>query len=88
MTNSKALKNDTNNSDNELLEVGNDYQRAGEINKERVDLEPIVEKAREYRQTLKSLEEARAILETEKDAELRRLAEADIAELSSKVRNA
>ena len=30
----------------ELLEVGSDYQRAGEINKERVDLEPIVEKAR------------------------------------------
>ena len=26
----------------ELLEVGNDYQRAAEINKERVDLEEIV----------------------------------------------
>ena len=32
---------------NELLEVGSNYQRAAEINKERVDLEPIVEKARE-----------------------------------------
>ncbi len=66
----------------QMLEVGNDYQRAAEINKERVDLEPIVEKAREYRQTLKSLEEARAILDTEDDAELRSLAEADIAELT------
>ena len=28
---------------NELLEVGNNYQRAAEINKERVDLELIVE---------------------------------------------
>ena len=65
-----------------MLEVGNDYQRAAEINKERVDLEPIVEKAREYRQTLKSLEEARSILDTEDDAELRGLAETDIAELS------
>ena len=35
---------------NDLLEVGNDYQRAAEINKERVGLELIVEKAREYRQ--------------------------------------
>jgi peptide chain release factor 1 len=69
----------------EMLEVGNDYQRAAEINKERVDLEPIVEKAREYRQTLKSLEEAHSILDTEDDAELRALAETDIADLSPKV---
>jgi peptide chain release factor 1 len=69
----------------EMLEVGNNYQRAAEINKERVDLEPIVEKAREYRQTLKSLDEARSILDTEDDAELRTLAETDIADLSPKV---
>lgn len=69
----------------EMLEVGNDYQRAGEINKERVDLEPLVEKAREYRQAMKSLEEARAILESENDAELISLAEADIAELTPKI---
>ena len=37
---------------NELLEVGSDYQRAAEINKERVELETIVEKAREYRQAM------------------------------------
>ena len=36
--------------DKELLEVGSNYQRAAEINKERVDLEPLIEKAREYRQ--------------------------------------
>ncbi|MCC6299936.1 MAG: peptide chain release factor 1 [Anaerolineales bacterium] len=70
---------------NELLEVGANYQRAAELNKERVDLEPIVEKAREYRQAAKSLEEARAILLSEKDAELVALAESDIAELSPKV---
>src|SRR6188474_1266643 len=70
---------------NELLEVGNNYQRAAEINKERVDLEVIVEKAREYRQAMKSLEEARAILESEKDPELVALADADIVELSPKV---
>ncbi|MGC8856146.1 MAG: peptide chain release factor 1 [Anaerolineae bacterium] len=69
----------------ELLEAGNDYQRAAEINKERVDLEPIVEKAREYRQALKSLEEARHILQSEEEAELRTLAEAEIESLEPKL---
>ncbi len=69
----------------ELLEVGNNYQRAAEINKERVDLESIVEKARAYRQAMKNLEEARAILASEKDAELVSLAESDITELSPKI---
>lgn len=70
---------------NELLDVGSNYQRAAEINKERVDLESIVEKAREYRQAMKSLEEARAILESEKDADLIVLAESDMVELSPKI---
>jgi peptide chain release factor 1 len=70
---------------NELLEIGSNYQRAGEINKERVDLEEIVEKAREYRQAMKSMEEARAILESEKDAELVALAETDIEDLTPKI---
>jgi len=69
----------------EMLEVGNDYQRAAEINKERVDLEPLVEKAREYRQTIKSLEEAKGILDTESDPELLALAESDVTDLSPKV---
>ncbi len=70
---------------NEMLEVGNDYQRAGEINKERVDLEPLVRKAREYRQAMKSMGEARAILESENDAELIAMAETDITELGPKI---
>jgi peptide chain release factor 1 len=70
---------------NELLEVGNDYQRAADINRERVELEPIVEKAREYRQAVKSLDEARTLLESEKDPEMIALAEADITELSPKI---
>jgi peptide chain release factor 1 len=69
----------------ELLEVGNNYQRAAEINRERVELEPVVEKAREYRQAMKSLDEARAILETERDPDLVALADADIEELSPKL---
>jgi peptide chain release factor 1 len=69
----------------DMLEVGNNYQRAAEINKERVDLELIVGKAREYRQAMKSLEESRTIFASEKDAELVALAEADIADLGPKI---
>lgn len=69
----------------ELLEVGSDYQRAGEINKERVDLEPLIEKAREYRQAMKSLEEAKAIIINENDAELIALAKADVDDLTPKI---
>ena len=69
----------------ELMEAGNNYQRAAEINKERVDLEPIVEKAREYRRAKKSLQEAETILESEDDAELRALAEMDVADLGPKI---
>ena len=69
----------------ELLEVGANYQRAAELNKERVDLEPLVEKAREYRQALKNFEEAKSILLSEKDAELVGLAQSDVAELTPKI---
>lgn len=63
-----------------LMEVGNDYQRAAELGIERAELEPVVEKARQYRQALSRLEEARALEDTE-DAELRQLAEAEAAEV-------
>ena len=70
---------------NELLEVGNNYQRAAEINKERVELEAIVEKAREYRQAVKSLEEARAILDAGKDPDLVALANLEVVELGPRM---
>ncbi len=69
----------------ELLVVGSDYQRAGEINKERVDLEPLIMKAREYRQAMKSLEEAKHIIINENDAELIALAKADVDDLTPKI---
>jgi peptide chain release factor 1 len=69
----------------EMLEVGSNYQRAAEINKERIDLEPVVQKSRQYRQALKSLQEAQTILDTESDGELRSLAEADVTELDPKI---
>ncbi len=69
----------------ELETVGSDYQRAAEINKERVDLEPLIEKAREYRQAIQRMEEARQLLETETDEELRALAEMEIEDLEPKI---
>jgi peptide chain release factor 1 len=64
-----------------LLEVGDDYQRAAELNKERLDLEPMVEKMEEYRRDMARLEEARGIAATEEDAEMRLLAESEISDL-------
>ncbi|MCZ2122410.1 MAG: peptide chain release factor 1 [Anaerolineales bacterium] len=69
----------------ELLEVGTNYQRAAELNKERVDLEPLVEKSREYRQAVKSLEEAKEIIVHEKDADLIALAKADVEDFEPKI---
>lgn len=66
----------------ELAESGADYERAAELNRERVELEPLVEKIRAYRQILKRIEDARSILETESDEELRALAEAELDELT------
>ena len=68
-----------------LAEVGDDYQRAAELNKERIDLEPLYDKAGEYRQSLKRLEDARSMLESEEDAEMRTLAEAEVAELEPRI---
>ncbi|MFM8367682.1 MAG: PCRF domain-containing protein, partial [Chloroflexota bacterium] len=69
----------------ELLEVGTDYKRAAEISKERTSLEPLIEKAKEYRQSVKSLEEAKTMLVTENDPELVALAKADIDDLTPKI---
>jgi len=69
----------------DLVEVGSDYQRAAEINKERVDLEPLIAKAKEYRQSISRIEEARALLESETDEEMLALAEAEIEDLEPKI---
>ncbi|HEX7974851.1 MAG TPA: peptide chain release factor 1 [Anaerolineales bacterium] len=67
-----------------LMEVGDDYQRAAELAKERSDLEPIVSKAQEYHQAENRLGDARALQDSE-DEELRQLAEAEIADLQPQI---
>ncbi|MBN1304087.1 MAG: peptide chain release factor 1 [Anaerolineales bacterium] len=70
-----------------LMEVGEDYQRAAELNKERIDLEAIVGKSRQYRRLLEQLEEARSILEDGSDEEMNSLAESEIREIEPQISN-
>jgi peptide chain release factor 1 len=63
-----------------LMEVGDDYQRAAELGIERSELEPLVVRARQYRQVQDRLAEAQQLINNE-DAELRELAEAEISDL-------
>ena len=70
---------------NRLLQVvGDNYQRAAELNKERIDLEPLYNKSLEYRQALQRLEEAQ-LLKDEDDQDMRLLAEAEILELEPEI---
>jgi peptide chain release factor 1 len=64
-----------------LMEVGDDYQRAAELNKERIDLESIAVTAGEYRRRLSHLEEARQVLVESQDPEMLTLAQAEVDEL-------
>ncbi len=63
-----------------MEEVASDYQRVSELNKERLELEPVVLKARQYRQSLQSLEDARALQDAD-DEDMRTLAAAEIEDL-------
>ncbi|MFH2103740.1 MAG: peptide chain release factor 1 [Chloroflexota bacterium] len=68
-----------------LMEIGNDYERAAELNKERIDIEPLVDEARQYRRLLQQLDEARTILDQEEDEELRTMATVEINELKPEI---
>ena len=68
----------------ELLEVGDYYQRATELAKERSDLEPLIKKAEAYQEALTRLEEAEALLDSE-DPELAELAGLEITEIEPRL---
>jgi peptide chain release factor 1 len=63
-----------------FMEVGEDYQRAAELNMERTELEPVVEHARQYRAALQRKAEAQGLLDAE-DEDMQELAEAELAEV-------
>jgi peptide chain release factor 1 len=68
----------------ELMKVGDDYQRAADLGRERSDLEPLIIKAEEYRKALESLDEAKNLQEGD-DPELAELAAMEIEELETRV---
>ena len=68
-----------------LMEPNLDYQRLADLGKERSDLETLVAKAAEYRQASERLDEARALLISEDDAEMRQLAEMEISDLEPQI---
>ena len=67
------------------MEVINDQKVWQKYMKEHADLEPIVNKYREYRNVLNDLRESKSILEEESDEELRELAKMEISELEGQV---
>jgi len=69
----------------EFLEVGDDYQRAAKLSKERSDLNPLINKAQEYRQALDNLQEARSLLAESDDEDLVALAKIEIDELPDQI---
>src|SRR5574344_1310634 len=67
------------------MEIINDQKVWQKYMKEHADLEPIVNKYREYKSVLNDLSESKSILEEESDEELRELAKMEISELEGQV---
>ncbi|MDP2966186.1 MAG: peptide chain release factor 1 [Pelolinea sp.] len=69
---------------NKLIEANlTNYQQVAELSKEKAELEEIVGKSREYRQTLKAIEEAVQLIESN-DEDLKALASEDLQMLKPK----
>jgi len=62
-----------------------DHERSVKLLKQRRELEPIVEKYREYERLQRELEDTRALLAEETDGELRELARAEVHALEEKL---
>ncbi len=69
----------------ELVLVGDDYQRAAELGKERSDLEPLVQRIQEYRRTQERYAGAIRLKDEETDPEMMELAQMEIDELEPKL---
>jgi peptide chain release factor 1 len=63
--------------------VANDYTRIAELNKERSEIEDIVQAYRQYKKQQADLQGARALLKETDDDEMREMAEMEIEELES-----
>lgn len=68
----------------QLLEVGEDYQLAAELGKEKSDLEPLIEAIQAYKEDLDQLEDAQTLLDSSDD-QMQELAEAEIKRLEKDI---
>lgn len=68
----------------QLLEVGDDYQLAAELGKEKSDLEPLIESIQAYKENLAQLEDAQQLLESEEE-DLQQLAEMEVQNLEPRI---
>lgn len=69
----------------QLLTVGDDYQLAAELGKEKADLDPFIEAIQDYKGSLEQREEAQALAEGG-DLEMQQLAAVEIEVLDEKIR--
>jgi peptide chain release factor 1 len=72
-----------NEIEEQLTKVGEDYTKAIELSKERAEMEPVVIKARAYKETLEKIEDTESLLEAD-DEEMRALAEMELEGLTEK----
>ena len=68
----------------ELTEVGEDYQRAAELGRERAELEPFVEMFQSFKSVSEQVDEARILLDSD-DPEIRALAVEELEGLEPRV---
>lgn len=66
-------------------EVIADVKRYVKLNKEYKNLEPLMEAHKEFKEILSNIDDARAILDEEKDPEMREMAKMELEELEEKV---
>ena len=64
-------------------DIAADYEQVAELAKERASLQRLVDAFRRYQKQARELDEARELLQSEDDAELRELAQSEAAELEA-----
>ncbi len=81
-----AIENHYNDLTRQMDENMQDYQKVAELNKERTELEPVIQRAEKYRSLIKELEQAKE-LQAGDDPELSALASQEVEELPPQIEN-
>ena len=66
-------------------ELMNDMKRYVKVNKDYKDLEPVIEAFNQYKTYLANISEAKEMLKTEKDEDMRQMAQEELDEATEKV---